>query len=256
MTSRTIDLSLIVALAGFIRLFFWADLGATQPFPGGLPKCQADVAICTTDLGACEAELTECEEQPPAPVAQTGQEQCFDPNTDTMIEDCTGTGQDGEIQAGVVSPSPRFTNNQDGTVTDNLTGLIWLKDWGCLGMLSWEQAVSAANELSEANPQGCNLTDDSVAGDWHLPNVKELFSLSIWRFSSGVGIPNTAGTGQWTEGDPFNNVHSFYWSSTTQPDETTSALVAIFGNSNSGRIHSGDSKGIQRNVVAVRGGSF
>ena len=50
----------------------------------------------------------------PAPVAKTGQTTSF------------ASGDDGDLQEGVASPSPRFTNNGDGTVTDNLTGLIWL----------------------------------------------------------------------------------------------------------------------------------
>jgi hypothetical protein len=33
---------------------------------------------------------------------------------------------DGEIRAGVAWPTPRFTDNGDGTATDNLTGLTWL----------------------------------------------------------------------------------------------------------------------------------
>ncbi len=38
------------------------------------------------------------------------------------------TGDDGDLQVGVDWPLPRFTDNNNGTVTDNLTGLIWLKN--------------------------------------------------------------------------------------------------------------------------------
>ena len=34
---------------------------------------------------------------------------------------------------GVAWPNPRFTDNGNGTVTDNLTGLIWLKNANCFG---------------------------------------------------------------------------------------------------------------------------
>lgn len=57
---------------------------------------------------------------------QTGQKTCYD--TSGNVIPCTGTGQDGEIQAGVPWPSPRFTDNGNGTVTDKLTGLMWLKE--------------------------------------------------------------------------------------------------------------------------------
>jgi len=44
-------------------------------------------------------------------------------------------GDDGDIQAGVGWPTPRFTDNGDGTVMDNLTGLVWLQDVNCINRL-------------------------------------------------------------------------------------------------------------------------
>jgi hypothetical protein len=108
---------------------------------------------------------------PPTPVAQTGQTGCWDFNG-TSIE-CIGTGQDGEYQDGE-SVDPRFTDNGDGTVTDNLTGLIWLQDPTCFGLRNWTDALSDANTLANGS---CGLTDGSIAGDWRLPNVKEFQSL-------------------------------------------------------------------------------
>ena len=37
---------------------------------------------------------------------------------------CEGTGQDGDIQAGVAWPDPRFVEVGE-CVTDNLTGVMW-----------------------------------------------------------------------------------------------------------------------------------
>jgi hypothetical protein len=51
-----------------------------------------------------------------APVPQTGQTLCVDQSGSI---NCAGTGQDGDLQAGVALPQPRFTDNGDGTVTDN-----------------------------------------------------------------------------------------------------------------------------------------
>ena len=53
---------------------------------------------------------------------KTGQTKCYE--TIGVEIPCAGTGQDGEIQAGVTWPEPRFTDHGDGTVTDNLTGLM------------------------------------------------------------------------------------------------------------------------------------
>ncbi len=33
---------------------------------------------------------------------------------------------------GIAWPAPRFTDNMNGTVVDNLTGLVWLKNADCL----------------------------------------------------------------------------------------------------------------------------
>jgi hypothetical protein len=130
-------------------------------------------------------------------------------------------GDDGDRQLGVTWPNPRFTKNGDGTVTDNLTGLVWLEDASCAqlsqtdaeGLADWFQALSSASDLADGV---CGLTDGSVPGQWRLPNLRELHSLATYDYSVPA-IPDTVGTGQWVEGDPFSDVKStnFYWSSTT-----------------------------------------
>ncbi len=160
----------------------------------------------------------------PARVQVTGQTLCYD-TTGTTIP-CAGTGQDGELQKGIAWPNPRFTINGDGTVTDNLTGLVWLADADCLaagwswGWTTWEGALTAANTLADGT---CGLTDGSVAGDWRLPNVREITSLLHYGYDH-LSIPNTAGTGQWAPGDPFTNVRTaYYWTSTSYSDDPSNA---------------------------------
>lgn len=133
---------------------------------------------------------------------QTGQTNCYDING-TIIS-CTGTGQDGDKQGGVAWPNPRFSNNGDGTITDNLTGLIWLKDANCFGSVTWATALTDSNSLASGQ---CGLTDGSHAGDWRLPNADELLSLPIYQYSNVVSWLNSQG---------FTNVQWYgYWSSTT-----------------------------------------
>lgn len=84
------------------------------------------------------------------------------------------TGDDGDLQSGMPWPDSRFTENGNGTVTDNLTGLIWLKNANCFGGQLWATAIASVNGL--ANGQ-CELADDSTAGQWRLPNINELSSL-------------------------------------------------------------------------------
>ena len=176
---------------------------------------------------------------PPGCVAKTGQTTCY--SAAGGVIGCAGTGQDGEYQMGcdpVVVPSPGidfggynrtsfpcssgFTDNGDGTVTDNLTGLIWLKNAACFGPRTWAQALSDCNGLASGS---CGLTDSSSAGDWRLPNINELRSL----FDPNLGSPYLPA------GHPFTNVQStIYWSSTTYASYTFGAWgVGMGGGSGS-----------------------
>jgi hypothetical protein len=113
------------------------------------------------------------------------------------------TGDDGDLERGVAWPVPRFTDNGNGTVTDNLTGLIWLKNANCLGHRTWYVALSDCNALENGQ---CGLTDNSKAGDWRLPNVRELHSLVDYG-QYNPPLPS---------GHPFTGVQSsYYWSSST-----------------------------------------
>lgn len=112
---------------------------------------------------------------PFAPVLATGQTQCYD--TAGVGIDCAATGQDGEMQNGLQWPqwtNMRFTDKADGTVKDNITGLIWLKKPNCLGRSIWADALVKTNNLASGS---CGLTDGSNVGDWRLPNINELKSL-------------------------------------------------------------------------------
>ena len=106
-------------------------------------------------------------------------------------------GEDGDLKKGVAWPSPRFTDKGNGTVKDNLTKLIWLKNANAFGVRTWEQALSDANTLSSGS---AGLTDGSMAGDWRLPNRKELESLLDFAYY-GPALSSASGMSQWTSGD-------------------------------------------------------
>ncbi len=122
-----------------------------------------------------------------------------------------------------------FTDNGDGTVKDNLTGLIWQK-MPNPNTLTWEQALTYAEGLTLGG-----------ASDWRLPNIKELESINDERivnpsvsttYFSTIGIKN-------------------YWSSTSLPNQTTRAwyLSTQFG------ITTYDLKTSALSVITVRGSS-
>ena len=60
--------------------------------------------------------------------------------------------------------SPSYTNNNDGTITDNITGLVWQKDMG--EKLSYSQALEKIKSFKLAG-----------YGEWRVPTIKELYSL-------------------------------------------------------------------------------
>lgn len=151
-----------------------------------------------------------------AGIPATGQTTCYVFTVYYQEEDCaysTPRGQDGELQKGVAWPVPRFTNNLDGTVTDNLTKLVWLRDANCYGTKTWSGALWEVRDLSAGY---CGLTDGSTAGDWRVPNRNEMESILHLGYATPA-LSDGRGTAKWTEGNVFANVEtaSNYWTSTT-----------------------------------------
>jgi hypothetical protein len=161
----------------------------------------ADIAAADSQIAALNTKKKKLENM--ALVSQTGQTQCWD--TTGALIDCLGTGQDGNLRAGVAWPNPRFIDNGDGTVKDNLTKLVWLKNAGCeaLGPKgTWQQALVSAHNLQNGV---CDLNDGSQPGSWRVPNINELASIIDY----GQSLPS------FPSGTPFYNLQHNYWSSTT-----------------------------------------
>lgn len=180
-------------------------------------------------------------------LGRTGQTSCYN-EAGAIYISCSGTGQDGEYRKGI-SITPRFTDNENGTVTDNLTRLIWLKKGDCTYFFSgdfnlknartWTKALTAANSLSN---NYCGLHDGSAAGDWRLPNIKELLSLIDYQ-NDRPTLPT---------GHPFTGVYdNSFWSSTTSMYNKTQAWRVSF---EFGDVNQYTNKSSEYSVIAVRGG--
>ena len=199
-------------------------------FNGAVPAdCIGSLSDGVSTINVQVLNCTPVSAAAPAPVPKTGQTISF------------ATGDDGALKKGVAWPTPRFTDNSNGTITDKLTGLIWLKNANCFLTRTWADALADVNGLNSGE---CGLTDGSVAGDWRLPNRNELTSLL------NLGTVNPA----LPAGHPFTNfVASSYWSSTTNADNSILAWVVSFFNG----VVSLDGKSISSFffVTAVRGGS-
>lgn len=177
---------------------------------------------------------------------------CFD--TFGNQRDCTASGEDGEFQKGI-SVTPRFVANvlpqQDtgvesgvagnsicdggetcnGTVTDMLTGLIWLTNADCPGTVGYNPDNDAAGRstwqhaldfVKGVNSGIYNCSDYSNNGthqiDWRLPNIEEMHSIADW---------SVQGSESWKIGKPFTGtVNSTYWSSTSYKGFERNAATA------------------------------
>lgn len=112
-------------------------------------------------------------------IVGTGQTKFYDKDGNSIKEPSKGNSYYGQdAQYGGIAFS--YTNNGDGTVTDNNTGLMW-QQIPYEGMVSF----SGADEY---------CADLELAGytDWRVPSAKELFSLTNFEARNNLPCIDTA----------------------------------------------------------------
>lgn len=193
------------------------------------------------------------EECPAGGVTQTLQTKCWDP-LDTVAPinpiDCPGTGQDGDLQTGLV---PEFVDNGDGTISDLRTTLMWEKltndqdprhDYDNYSYL-WEGAFQKIETLN----------DEAFAGhtDWRVPNAKELATLVDYSRNLPAIHPifNSGCASGCTVDQCSCTISNDYWSSTTNQPSPTLAWYVDF---RTGMVTPNGAKSQYKYVRAVRGG--
>jgi hypothetical protein len=103
------------------------------------------------------------------PIVDTNQGICY--NNSELI-DCPAVGEAFYGQdAQYTGITPSYTDNGDGTITDNVTGLVWTQD------------LSDASIPWSAAPDYCTSLTTGNITDWRVPSLKELWS--IRDFSQG-----------------------------------------------------------------------
>lgn len=176
-----------------------------------------------------------------------------------------GPGSDGAVQAG--SPLS-YTDNGDGTVTDNVTGLMWEKKDDSGGIHDRENTYSWSLNSSSNNMDGTIVTTflatlNAGAGfagytDWRIPNVRELQSILDYEILASGPVVNAAfhkpatcvGCMNVTAATCSCTASALHWSSTSRTVGPNSAWSVNFGDAN---INS-NGKTSPFRARAVRGG--
>ncbi len=134
---------------------------------------------------------------------------------------CSGNENTAVVET---TPNEVFTDNGDGTVTQNSTGLVWMRcslgqSWdgtSCRGSATgykWHTALQAALDI---NSGASDFDGDASAGyagwrDWRVPNRNELESIVEERCARPVinagQFPDTP-SGEFWSSVPFNSQYA------------------------------------------------
>lgn len=151
-------------------------------------------------------------------IVDTGQKSFFD-NVKRIPKPLPGQpffGQDAQFTRN----APHYTDNRDGTITDNVTGLVWQKSFL---VMTYREAVQKAHTFSLSGKQ-----------DWRLPSIKELYSLALF---SGVDASGRRMAGVPPGAKPFiDRVFDFqYGANGERPIDTQILSSTIYRGRTMGR---------------------
>lgn len=164
-------------------------------------------------------------------IVDTNQENCYD-TINQITPPTSGNAYYGQ-DAQYYGNQPSYAGNGDGTVTDNVTGLMWQKNL-FTDKLTYDELVAGADTCTIG---GFN--------DWRLPSIKELYSLILFSGYGGTSADESIPFlnndyfefryGDESAGERF--IDSQYASSTVYVGTTMNGDFTMFGvNFADGRI--------------------
>ncbi|MBK3515778.1 Lcl C-terminal domain-containing protein [Carboxylicivirga marina] len=125
--------------------------------------CNKTISFITTCLVVCSGHLFA--QNHSYPIVDTGVKTYYS-DKDIITEPQKGEaffGQDAQY----IGHEPSYTNNHDGIITDNVTGLVWAKAMD--EKMTYEEAFKTAKASTLGG-----------YSDWRVPTIKELYSLIIF----------------------------------------------------------------------------
>ena len=155
------------------------------------------------------------------PIVDTGTKDFY--SDEALISQPTETTNFYGQDANYLGNQSSYTNNSDGTITDNVTGLMWEQDMG--NKVSFEDAFSKA----ETSTLGGH-------SDWRVPSLKEVYSLILFtgRVKGEQAIDMFIDTDFFFQ--PIGDVNigereidAQTWSSTEYVGRTMNAEETVFG---------------------------
>jgi hypothetical protein len=195
-------------------------------------------------VSTVDVAITGCTPTPPPPTTAF-------PATGQTVIACLNTGQDGDIQAGAALS---YTDNGDGTITDNNTGLMWAKQDNNVDPLHDMDTVYTWANAFAVHIAGLNAAAFAGHTDWRLPNVKELQSIVNYQnhspavsseFNSNCSVNVNVLTGSCTAG-------ANYWASSSYVNQLSNPALAWIVDFLNGFVFPGGKNNLSR-VRAVRG---
>jgi len=143
------------------------------------------------------------------------------------------TGDDGDIEAGratsftvLAENNPfgntnRFTDELGGTTYTNRIRIDWSTYDGSTVLGYYQLASPLLQTWNQAIDWAYLLTVSTFTTGWRLPNVNEVMYLMNWGLSANLNYT------------PFLIASLSHWSSTTNANDTASALIVISNSTNS-----------------------
>src|SRR5512137_756410 len=188
----------------------------TPALPTATSQKPAATSTRPVDTATPQPTFTPTEVPQTYPIVDTAQGKCY---ASSLEIPCPSEeaffGQDAQY----TGLEPSFAVNQDGTVTDNHTGLVWQQSPD----LDGNGVITAVDKLTYPEARAyCEDLSLAGADDWRLPDIKTLYSLIDFRGTDPGGAGGQVGLVPFLE----NSYFGFAYGDTAAGERTIDSQFA------------------------------